>query len=183
MKPVKLIISHKSNLQWKYSKNFSKVTALLKQMQAADKKKGLDTRIVFVDDAASLKNAGVKKIRAYSEQECKRVVDELYKKYIPAYIVILGAQDIFPFQDLDNPAEDEDPMVPSDLPYACDTPFSRKMENFTGPARVVGRIPDLLGQQTDTRYLQKIIGNAIKHKPVDPDLYRNYFGQLQLKIR
>jgi hypothetical protein len=176
MKPVKLIVSHKSNLQWKYGKNFSKVNALLKQMQAADKKKGLDTRIVFVDDAASLKSPGVKKIKAFSEQECKRVVDDLYKKYIPAYIILFGSQDIFPFQDLENPAEDEDMNVPSDLPYACDTPFSRKVENFTGPTRVVSRIPDLLGQQTDIVFLQKLMNNSIKHKPVNADRYRSYFA-------
>lgn len=68
MKPVKLIVTNKSKLQWKYGKNFSKISAILKQMQAADKKKGLDTRIAFVDDAPSLKSSGIKKISSGSEK-------------------------------------------------------------------------------------------------------------------
>lgn len=176
MKPVKLIVTNKSKLQWKYGKNISKINALLKRLQAADKKKGLDTKIAFVDDTASLKTWGIKKINSDSEKEYKRVVDDLYKKFVPAYIVILGAQDIVPFQEIDNPAEDEDSYVPSDLPYACDTPYSTKIENFTGPTRVVGRIPDLMGQQEDIAFLEKIISNSISHKPLDADKYHNYFS-------
>ena len=176
MKPVKLIVTNKSKLQWKYGKNFSKISAILKQMQAADKKKGLDTRIAFVDDAPSLKSSGIKKISSDSEKEYKRIVDDLYNKYIPAYIVILGAQDIFPFQEIDNPAEDDDIMIPSDLPYACDTPYSAKIDNFTGPTRVVGRIPDMISQQSDVSYFQKLISNSIDHKPLNPDEYYNYFA-------
>ena len=98
MNPVKLVVTHKNNLQWKYGKKFPRLNAVLKQLKAADKKKGLDTKIVFVDDATSLKSSGVKKISSFSERECKRIVDDLYRKYVPAYIVILGAQHIFPFQ-------------------------------------------------------------------------------------
>ncbi len=176
MKPIKLIVTNRSKLQWKYGKNFSKINVLLKQMQVADKKLGLDTKIAFVDDGPSLKLAGVKKLAADSEQEYKRVVDDLYKKYVPAYIVILGAPDIIPFQEIKNPAEDDDTIVPSDLPYACDTPYSTKMDNFTGPTRVVGRLPDVMGQQKNVSYLQKIITNSIRHKPLNADEYRNYFS-------
>src|SRR5215218_2140006 len=102
MNPIKLIVTHKANLQWKYGAKISRINALLKKMQQADKKKALDTKIVFVDDEASTKKAGVKKIKVWSEQECKRIVDELYQKHVPAYIVIFGAQDIIPFQEIDN---------------------------------------------------------------------------------
>ncbi|HVF96231.1 MAG TPA: C25 family cysteine peptidase [Flavisolibacter sp.] len=176
MKPVKLIVTNKSKLQWKYGKNFSKLNTLLKELKDAGNKQGLDTRIAFVDDATSMKPTGVKKLKVDSEQEYKRVVDDLYKKYIPAYILILGAQDVVPFQEIDNPTEDEDPNVPSDLPYACDTPHSTKIENFTGPTRVVGRIPDLLGQQPDASYLQKLVTNSIKHKPLKAEAYHNYMS-------
>jgi len=94
MQPVKLIVSNKSKLQWKYGKNFSRVTGILKKMQIADKKRGLETRIAFVDDAVSLKSSGVRKIKTDAETEYKRVVDDLYKKYVPAYIVISGAPKI-----------------------------------------------------------------------------------------
>ena len=74
MNPVKLIVTHKANLQWKYGSNFSKINAMLKKLKDADKKKMLDTKIVFIDDDASTKAAGVKKIKVWSEQECKRIV-------------------------------------------------------------------------------------------------------------
>lgn len=176
MKPVKLIVSNKSKLQWKYGKNFSKLNALLKEMKEADAKKGLDTRIAFVDDAASLKPTGVKKLKMDAEQEYKRVVDDLYKKYVPAYIVILGAPDIVPFQEIENPAVDDDAYVPSDLPYACDTTYSNKITAFTGPTRVVGRLPDIMGQQPDVSFLQTVIRNAIAHKPLKAEDYHNYFS-------
>jgi hypothetical protein len=176
MKPIKLIVSNKSKLQWKYGKNFSKITLLLKKMQLSDKNKGLETRIAYVDDAASLKSSGVKKIKTDAENEYKRVVDDLYKKYVPAYIVILGSQDIVPFQEIDNPAEDEDPTVPSDLPYACDKMYSSNVNNFTGPTRVVGRIPDKMGQQKDIAFLEKIITNSIHHTPKNAEQYHNYFS-------
>ena len=130
MNPIKLIVSSKNNLKFKYGNKFSEIEKLLKNLQVADKKKGLDTRIVFIDDATSAKRSHIKAAKAITEQEAKRAIDDLYKRYLPAYIVIIGAQDIFPFQEIDNPTEDEDPAVPSDLPYACDAPFSRKIENF-----------------------------------------------------
>ena len=176
MKPVKLVVTNKAKLQWKYGKHLSRINALLKTMQLADKKKGLDTIVIFVDDAASLKKTGVKKLSADWEKEYKRVVDDLYKKYIPAYILILGAQDIFPFQEIDNPAQDDDLNVPSDLPYACDNAYSTSITNFTGPTRVVSRIPDLMGRQKDAAYLQTVINNSINHKPLDPVEYHKYFS-------
>lgn len=176
MNPVKLIVSSKHNLKFKYGKNFPQIEQLLKKLQAADKKKGLDTKIVFIDDASSARAARMKPAKTVTEQEAKRAVDDLYKRYIPAYIVILGAQDVIPFQDIDNPAEDEDEIVPSDLPYACDAPFSRKIENFTGPTRVVGRIPDIPGRQADTKYLKRLIENSIKSKPRNAEDYLNYFS-------
>lgn len=176
MQPVKLLITSKKNLAFKYGKNFSKVNALLNQLKKADKQKDFNTKIVFIDDDASCKAAGIKKVSMINAKECKRVVDDLYKKHIPVYIVLLGAQDVFPFQEIVNPAEDEDNTVPSDLPYACDAAYSRTIDAFTGPTRVVGRIPDIPGLQKDASYLQKVINNIIKQKPQSCEKYMDYFG-------
>jgi hypothetical protein len=176
MKPVKLIVTSKINLKSKYGKNFSQLEQLLKKLQQSDAQKDLDTKIVYIDDAVSAKKAHITAAKSITEQSAKKAVDDLYKYHVPAYIVILGAQDVIPFQEIDNPAEDEDANVPSDLPYACDAPFSRKINNFTGPTRVVGRIPDIPGTQADTSYFERLIGNIIKSKPVDPEKYRDYFS-------
>src|SRR5689334_6497060 len=116
MTPVKLVVTNKSQLQFKYGKtNFSKINSLLNELKKADSKRGLNTMIVYIDDTDSAKKAGIKKISFNSEKECKRAVDDLYKKHIPAYIMILGSEDIVPFQKIVNPTNDEDqPDVPSD---------------------------------------------------------------------
>lgn len=172
----KLIITAKGTLQLKYGKKFSSIDQLFKKLKAADKKKGIDTRIVYIDDAASTKQAGIKPVKTLSAKECKRAVDDLYKKHIPDYILLAGAQDVFPFQEINNPAdEDGDPVVPSDLPYACDAPYSKSVQSFTGPTRVVGRIPDVPGKN-DVQYFTTVINNIIKAKPKKEEVYMQYFA-------
>jgi hypothetical protein len=41
MTAIKLIVTSKNNLQFKYGKNFSKIEALLNKLKVADKKKDL----------------------------------------------------------------------------------------------------------------------------------------------
>jgi hypothetical protein len=176
MKPLKIIVTNKSKLAFKYGKEAGKLDKLFKSLVAADAKTGIKTMVVYVDDVASTKTAGVKKIKVHSEGEYKRIVDDLYNKHVPAYMVLLGAQDVVPFQMLENTADDDDPHVPSDLPYACDAPFSRKIQNFTGPSRVVGRIPDLPGKQNNIAYFETLLNNIIKHKPYPQNDYQKYFA-------
>ncbi|HRO48298.1 C25 family cysteine peptidase [Agriterribacter sp.] len=172
----KIIITAKSTLTLKYGSAFPKINKLLQALKAADKKRGIAARIVFIDDAVSAKQAGIKPVKNVTARECKRAVDDLYKKYVPDYIVLAGSQDIFPFQDIHNPADaDGDMTVPSDLPYACDAPYSKNIQSFTGPTRVVGRIPDVPGEN-DIQYFTTIINNIIKAKPRKEALYMEYFG-------
>lgn len=176
MNPVKLIISCRKNLEFKYGKLSPKINDLLSLLVKADKARQIDTKVVFIDDPKSAKSAGVKHITRVDMKACKRVVDELYKKHLPAYMVILGAQDVFPFQEITNPADDDDDTVPSDLPYACDAAYSKDIAAFTGPTRVVGRIPDIPGKQTNINYLKTVLENAVRHTPVKPDRYKKYFS-------
>ena len=176
MIPVKLVLTNKKNLVYKYGKNAPGIFRLLNDLKKADKAKHLETKIVFVDDTASCKSAGVKKISINTDKEYKRIVDDLYRKHVPVYITLVGAQDVFPFQEIDNPAEDEDVTVPSDLPYACDAPYSRSINAYTGPSRVVGRIPDIIGKQADFNYLKTVIGHSISQKPQACENYMEYFA-------
>lgn len=172
----KIVVTAKSTLTLKYGTQFSKIKKLLQSLKAADKKRGIATLIVFIDDAASAKQAGIKPVKNVNARECKRVVDDLYKKHIPDYIVLAGSQDIFPFQEISNPADaDGDLTVPSDLPYACDAPYSKNVQSFTGPTRVVGRIPDVPGEN-DIQYFTTVIHNIINAKPRKEELYLQYFG-------
>jgi hypothetical protein len=171
--PVKLLITSKENLTTKYEKGLKQIENAVKQLVQADKKKGILTQLVYID-GPSLPH-GVKPASAVTAKECKRVVDDLYHKINPAYIVILGAQDVIPFQELVNPADDDDETVDSDLPYACEAGYGRNVHAFTGPTRVVGRIPDIPGSD-DASYLVKLITNSIRHKPLDAEKYSEYFS-------
>lgn len=176
MDPLKIIVTSKGNLVKKYGKNFSKVVSLLNAIKKSDKAKKLRTEIAFIDDAVSMKKLKVKKASAsLSQRECKKAVDALYTKWNPAYIVIFGSQDVFPFQGLLNPADDDDTVVPSDLPYACSAPYSTNVNTFTGPSRVVGRIPDVPGNG-DIVYVSTLIRNMINHKPLPASDYGKYFS-------
>ena len=175
MTPLKLIITVKASLKEKYGKSFPAVVALLNKLKTADKRRKIDTQIVFVDDPASMKKFKVKQTSSISPRECKRAIDRLFVKWSPAYMVIFGSQDIFPFQDLVNPADDEDATVPSDLPYVCSAGFGTKVSSFTGPSRVLGRIPDVPGN-ADIPYVTTLLENIIAHKPMTINEYKKYFA-------
>jgi hypothetical protein len=174
--PVKLVITSKKNLSDKYGSQISKIETLLNKLKKADKAKGLDTKLVYLDDAVSCRQVGVRRIKTMTNAECKRIVDDLYNKLAPAYIVILGAGDIVPFQEINNPADDDDEIVLSDLPYACNTKYSTSINSFIGPTRVVGRIPDKSGKQNTIAYLETLIKNSIDHQPMKRSDYMNYFS-------
>ncbi len=172
----KIVVTAKSTLTLKYGKKFSSIKKLFEKLKSADKKRGIDTRIVYIDDVISAKQAGIKVVKVVNARACKIAVDDLYKKHIPDYILIAGSQDVFPFQQIINPAdEDGDILVPSDLPYACDAPYSKNIQSFTGPTRVVGRIPDVPGK-SDVQYFTNAINSAIKAQPRKESSYMNYFA-------
>jgi hypothetical protein len=113
------------------------------------------------------------------QKAVKTAVDAVYRTYHPDYLMILGAPDIVPHQELRNPAYDpqgdEDRLVPSDIPYACDAPYSRDPRKFIGPTRVVGRLPDLYGV-ADPAYLVSLLGTAARHKTRPRGDYQKYFS-------
>jgi hypothetical protein len=71
--------------------------------------------------------------------------------------------------------EEEDPDVPSDLPYACEAAFSRRPQDFLGPTRVVGRLPDLTGAD-EPSYLLKVLATAARFVCRDPKDYSTQFA-------
>lgn len=95
MATIKLIVTSKANLQNKYKSALNGITQELKSLQAADKLRNIQTLIVYLDDADSMKRWKLKAV-SITQKKCKEAIDALYKKISPAYIVILGAQDIFP---------------------------------------------------------------------------------------
>lgn len=176
---TKIILTVKSTLQGKYGKDFPALEKLFQNLIQSDQTKALHTELVYIDDAATATQYNFPVLKSNNEKDFKDIFDQIFSSKTPDYIVIFGAQDVFPFQQLVNlaykPGGDVDQNIPSDLPYACDTPYNTNCNLFTSPSRVVGRIPDL-PNSGDIGYVKKIFGYIIQSKPKPSSRYDNYFA-------
>jgi len=165
----KIIVSNRKALVKKYKKKgFDAIQKTLKKLIDADRKRGIKTRVVFLDEKAS--------INPTNPRQNKKAIDSVFKKFNPHYLMILGAHDIVPHQDLYNLVpSDGDAKAWGDLPYACKAGYSRDSEKFVGPTRVVGRLPDLVAARKPN-YLISLIKKAAKYKKRTSDRYSDYFG-------
>ena len=164
----KVIVSNRAALTAKYGDaGLKKINSALKKLIAADKARDLTTRVVFVDDPADMTPLGAPVVGSASNKaQNKAAIDGIFNTLTPDYLMILGSVDVIPHQDLANPVFDpkhptfdEDQIVPSDLPYACDAPGSSAIEDFIAPSRVVGRLPDITGAN-NPKYLLGLLSHA-----------------------
>ncbi len=173
----KVIVTNRTAMLRKYgTKGAAAVVKALKALLAADKKRGISTRVVFLDDAATMKKLKGKAVtNAADPRQAKGAVDAVFRGLDPDYLMILGAPDVVPHQDLKNLAGDDDDVAWGDLPYACEAPYSRNPEAFIGPTRVVGRVPDLSGA-TEPSYLLGLLRTAAGYVRRPQADYLDYFG-------
>lgn len=181
----KVIVTHRAALEVKYAaEGFTEVRKALDGLVAADRKRGLATRIVYLDDAKTMKKLGGRAVDGISDYRAtKEAIDAVYKKRKPDYLMILGAPDVVPHQNLSNPVFTTDPDADGDddleawgdLPYACDTEYARDPAQFVGPTRVVGRLPDLTGAD-DPSHLVTLLKIAAHWKGRPASDYATYFG-------
>jgi len=163
--PTKIIVTHEGALRKKYGRRWPKIRAAVKKLIAADKRRGITSLFVPLDDPTF----GPMRARTGTPRSFKDAIDHAYGLHRkPDYIAILGGPDIVPLQDMTNPLtgddRKDDPVVPSDLPYACDAPAGDDVSTFVGPSRAVGRIPDL-PKENDPALLVGILGLAARWKP------------------
>ncbi len=179
MQSTKLIITNKSALISKYGDAHLTVLQALDKLVVSDKARRLESIIICLDDAEQMAgfNAPAVTIPTDDEQN-KAAIDALYNHFTPGYIMLLGAQDVIPFQRLTNlvsGGNDPDSLIPSDLPYACDAPYDKDPGRFIAPTRVVGRLPDLPGGK-DPQYILQLIENVLEYTPEARQAYENYFS-------
>lgn len=173
----KVIVTNVSALKAKYGKGYPRIQAALDRLLAADRQRGLSTRLIALDSASDMRVAGGAVVAKVADQrQTKAAIDAVYNALQPEYLVILGAPDIVAMQELTNPMRgDGDDRVPSDLPYACSAPYSTNPRSFLGPTRVVGRVPDLLGK-ADAGYLVRLLSVAARYRKRPRSDYGEYFG-------
>ena len=103
----KVIITNLSALKEKYASTMPRVEKAIASLISADKKRGLETRLVALDSAGQMREVQGKEVKDKDDQaEVKSAVDAICKAYHPDYVLVLGAPDIVPHQDLKNPAYD-----------------------------------------------------------------------------
>ena len=182
MRPAnKLLVTNVGALKAKYLKKYSTVEQAIQALIKTDlSTRKIVTTLIALDDAATMKRFGGKPvIDPNSAQQTKQAIDAIWHAHDADYLVILGAPDIVAHQNLKNPVyafgEDDDLHIPSDLPYACDAPFSQNIADFRGPTRVVGRIPDLCGLG-DAAYFVKVLNTAATYRQRPVTDYMSYFG-------
>jgi len=177
----KVIVTHRAALRAKYgAAGLAQIRSALRRLMACDKQRGIRSRLVFIDDAAQLKKmGGAPATLATSAAQAKAAIDTVFRATQPAYLMILGAPDVVPHQDLANPMHappaDPDVLAWSDLPYACEAGYSRNASDFKGPTRVVGRLPDLNGAR-EPDHLIGLIDSAAGHVVRDVAEFGDYFG-------
>ena len=176
----KVIVTNVAALRAKYGDKFARVKAAIDAMIAADAGRNLVTRLIAIDSQTDMARVGARAVTSAIDQAgAKAAVDAIYRHDRPDYIMLLGSRDVVPHIHLANPMLDldkeEDPDVPSDVPYACEAPFSRRPEDFIGPTRVVGRLPDLNGAD-EPSYLVKVLATAAKFVCRDPKDYSTHFA-------
>lgn len=157
----KIILSNRSALINKYSNaGVKKIEAAIRELIKADKKRKVNSLLIYMDDAAMMKKYKSRAVMsAFDERENKNAVDDLYNYFTPDYIMLLGGINIIPHQLFPDFADDE--QVPSDLPYCCNHGYSEFPKDFLAPVRVLGRLPDITNS-TNVDYFVKLIGIATR---------------------
>lgn len=175
MTTTKIVATHEGTLRKKYkAAGWLKIDAALKRLITADAARGIATSVVALDTLAPAKAV------AGRPKTFKAAIDQAFLAHNrPDYVLILGGPDVVPHQPLKNPVfdprgEDRDKTVPSDLPYACDAPYGTAIEDFLGPSRVVGRLPDL-PRATKPALLVGLIDAAARAKSA-PTAGKTFFG-------
>ncbi|HXI22441.1 MAG TPA: hypothetical protein VNG71_01095 [Pyrinomonadaceae bacterium] len=182
--PDKVIITNLTALKAKYgASGVTEIKSAITDLIAADKKRGLETVLVAVDDAGGMKKLKASPVTKGADPKQNKVaIDGIYQALTPDYLMILGAIDVIPHQDLKNsmfspnPLADDEKFAYGDVPYACDAPYSKDVNKFTGPTRVVGRLPDLTGASGSPKYLLNLLKTATNWKSSERSAYQDCLG-------
>lgn len=180
----KAIVTDFAALRSKYGSRLGEVRAAIAGLVEADAARGLASVVFDLSDARQMGRLCVDPVDGPGDRRrAKEAVDAIDRFHEPTYILLLGAPDVVPMQLLRNPLSvalvgpggDDDGMLPSDLPYACEAPYGLSIERFAGPARVVGRLPDMPGAR-DPGFLLRVLRHATRAKPAPQEAYRRWFA-------
>ena len=170
-KTPKLIVTNKTAIRRgrKYGNGARSVDAALKRMIAADQRRGTVSVRVDLDALETgLKNPDIASTTC--QRLTKNAIDKACSKCAPAYLMIVGAIDIVPTQELANPLnsdrdptnDDEDTVVPIDLPYACEEGYSTNPTTLLGPVLERGDPASPPHEERQPLGVERIVGQPLQ---------------------
>ena len=117
----KVIVTNLTALKAKYGlAGLQKVQAAVQELITSDQRRGLTTRLYLLNDATSMKQVNAVQVaKAADPKQNKDAIDAICRALMPDYLMILGAIDVVPHQDLENPMyspDDPDKFAFGDLP-------------------------------------------------------------------
>ena len=173
----KVLVSNRAALKSKYgTKGLGRIEKAIQALVESDAGRGFETRVLYLDRASDMKPLEAPRVKKSGDRrQVKQAIDAVYEALEPAYLVLLDAPDVLPHQNLKNPVRDEDPNVPSDLPYASSAPYSTNPEDFIAPSRVVSRIPGIRGNG-DPEYLISLLKGAGAWTSLNRKSYESHFA-------
>ena len=150
---LKVVVTNRGAARAKYgAAGWTKLRHAVSALVAADRTRGITTRLIALDAPADAKKIGAPAVTGANDVAgIKVAIYGIYRSWNPAYLVLLGGPDILGTVNLNNPLwtgnpnDDPDRFIPSDLPYACDVALSMSPSDYRGATRAIGRIPDLMG--------------------------------------
>jgi hypothetical protein len=175
----KVVVTNMGALKAKYGATVKRIRRALRDLELANGQRGLVSQVVALDDSKQMAAYSAPVVEQSDDPvQAKVAIDAVYAALQPHYLMILGGVDIVPHQWLDNlafSADDTNHIVFSDLPYACDAPYSTRIADFIGPTRVVGRLPDVTGY-SNPRYLESLLLYAASGGPQPVPGASRFFG-------
>lgn len=173
----KVIAGHRGALVKKYGEKAvrKRIEPALARLVEADRDRGVDSEVIWLDRKEDLRPHGARPAAHPSHRRAvKAAIDRVAKDAY--YVCLIGGPDVVPHQRLINPpwtggGMDLDEEIASDLPYACEAPYSRSPGRYTAPVRCVGRLPDLAGAN-DPEALVRAIETAAAARPLNRSHYQ-----------
>jgi len=194
---VKVSVTVKRHLEHKYDRaSLTKINTAIEDWIAADADRGIQTVHVAVDDPSEMREVWrnyfpkAPRVRSVSGKatpvKIKRVIDDLWERLRPKYLVLFGGDDVVPMFKVPNPTlywrtnvSDWDRMLPTDNPYASSKAFDpQNIDSYLVPDRVIGRIPDMKGsrKRTDPTWLLNYLKTATSWASLSPNFYEKTYA-------
>jgi hypothetical protein len=179
----KVILTNRSALKNKYGAGWVAIETAVQNLIAKNLTQGMQAKLVYLDDKSTMAGlGGTPVVQADNPKQNKDAADAVAGHFRPSSVLLLGSRDVIPHQDLANPAYgggslgfDPDPTACSDLPYACDKPYSQNITDFLNSTRQVGRLPDVTNG-SDPSYLVGLLDTARNATSRNPSDYQAYLG-------